>query len=106
MITYIGNGIWTDSTGRKWKNGTSEEFETDTNSTDFLSDRKDFEYMVQYGAMRINSMSIDVSAPPSQSENQEDIEKTPGEASETAQADTEEDKPKAEIKKIVTINAK
>lgn len=106
MITYIGNGVWTDSVGKKWTNGTSEEFEVDTDATEFLSDRRDLGYMVRYGAMRINSMSIGAPVSPDQLKNQGDTKKTSGDASETPPTNAGEGKPEDGVKKITIVNTK
>lgn len=98
---YIGQGVWSDATNKKWMNGDIHEFETDTNAKHFLDDRKDIKFMVEYGSMKINSISIDTETPANQSKNQENTE---ADQPDISKIDTKDGEGKT--KKPVIVQAK
>lgn len=97
IITYLGHGTWTDTTGKDWVNGTADEFETDMDENQFLNSRKDIDFMIRYGSMKINSMSIDTKAPQGKLDDQDDIKEKTGNTRETKTKSDEEKQVKKPI---------
>lgn len=48
VVTYVGNGIWTDNKGKKWKHDDENQVSMQEYNT-----RKDLKFMVNYGEMKV-----------------------------------------------------
>lgn len=59
IVTYIGNGTWRDSNDKPWEKNTTEEVESTMTQEQYLETRPDIEFMVEYGAMKINTITIE-----------------------------------------------
>lgn len=59
VVTYIGAGIWKDKDLDLYVPNKSHEFETDKSEAEFLEERGDIKFMVEYGQMTIATASIE-----------------------------------------------
>lgn len=48
IVTYVGNSIWKDQTGRKWKNNDERKMPIAE-----YNKRRDLKFMVNYGEMKV-----------------------------------------------------
>lgn len=61
IITFIGNGVHKDSLGKAWFKGEHENPEILSSreySDEDYATREDLHFMVQYGAMKCNTISL------------------------------------------------
>lgn len=81
VIKYLGQGIWKDNKGKLWSKDEKEqrdilsarEFESASDEETFLNSRPDIKFMVEYGQMSINTISLDTEGDKTPPAEKEDI---------------------------------